>query len=311
VSEQVEETEQATAPRGPWSSRRPGEAALAYALAYLLLAGGGGLFAAQISSPAALVVLVTAVAAATLTLSLLLVLSICRLPMRPRAEFASMFAMMVLFCLLRPSVFIFLGRWLGRPQAGQRIAEMLFIIPGQELLGNLALILWATFLGRLISRVIREGKLLLPVALVASLADIITVFWGVVAHITETAPEVAQAFSASAPLAPPPGIPAPILSAIGIGDFLFLAVFLAVALRYSMQTARTLWATLVLTLVAPFAFFIWPDAPGLPGLPFISAAVLWANWRHLEFTREEKRALAFAGALVAAAAVSIWLVLHR
>ncbi len=244
-------------------------------------------------------------------LSLLLVLNLCRLRIGPRADFGLMVAMMALFCLVRPSVLAFLGRWLGRPQAGQKLAELFWVLPGQELLGNVALILWAAFLGRLVSRIIREGKLLLPVAVVASLGDIVTVYWGFVAHVSEKAPEVVEAFAASAPVAPPPGVPATILSAVGIGDFLFLALFLAVALRHSMEAAKALWATFVLMLLAPLVFLIWPQATGVPGLPFISAAVLWANRRHLQFTREEKRALAFVGALVAAAALGLWAALRR
>ena len=294
-----------------WSAHRPGQAAIAYALSYLLLAAGGGVLAARITSPLVLIALVTALAAAAMALSLLLVLSVCRLSLSPGGEVVSIFAMIVVFCLVRPSVFVLLGRWLGRPQAGIGLADLLSVIPHQELLGNIALILWAAFLGRLVSRIIREGKLLLPVAVVASLGDTITVFWGFVAHVSKTAPEVAQTFSASAPVQPPPGLPAPILSAVGIGDFLFLALFLAVALRHSMQAPKALWAALVLTLLAPLFFLIWPQAPGLPGLPFISAAVLWANWRHLEFTRDEKRALILVGALVLAAALALWAVLRR
>jgi len=295
----------------PWSRRQPKQAAVVYILAYLLVALVGGAAVAQMSSLLAIGAAVTVIATIVLALSLLLVLSICRISLSPRCELAMVLAMLVLFCLVRPSVFAFLGRWLGHPAAGKQIADALSFIPGQMLLGNTVLIVWAAFLGRLVSRVIREGKLLLPVAVVASVADIFTVFWGVVAHVTETAPEVAETFSASAPVAAPPEVAVPILSAVGIGDFLFLALFLAVALRYSMQPAKTMWATLAVMLVAPAAFYLVPNAPGMPGLPFISAAALWANWPYLRFTREEKRALAFSGALVAAVATGLWVAFHR
>ncbi len=294
-----------------WSRRRPKQAAALYVLAYLLVALVGGWGIAQMSSLLAIGIVVTLIAAVVLALSLLLVLSICRIPMGAGGELAMALAMLVLFCLVRPSVFAVLGRWLGNPAGGREVAHTLSIIPGQLLLGNTVLIVWAAFAGRLVSRVIREGKLLLPVAVVASLADIITVFWGVVAHVSETAPEVVETFSAAAPVAAPPGVPAPILSAVGIGDFLFLALFLAVTLRYAMRPAKTLWATFGLMLAAPAAFYLVPNASGMPGLPFISAAVLWANWRYLEFTREEKRALAFTGALVAALAAGLWVAFHR
>jgi len=311
VTTSAETTQPEGARPASWSRSRPKHAAAAYILAYLLIATAGGLLAAIIPSVAAKTVVVIVAAVATLALSLLLVLSICRLPMQPRAEVAWILAMMVIFCLARPTVFAIIARLFGYRAAGLTLANLLTILPGQELLGNAALILWAAFLGKLVSRVIREGKLFLPVALVASIADVITVFWGPVKEVTETAPEVAQTFSASAPIAAPPGVAAPILAAVGIGDFLFLALFLAAALRHSMPAVKTMWAVFTVMLIAPFAFFVWPTDYGMPGLPFIAAAVLWANWPHLKFTREEKRALAFAGALVAVMAVAMWTLLRR
>lgn len=310
MGEESAQTQEAHS-RIPWSRRRPKLAAVLYILAYLLVALIGGAAVAQMSSLIAIGVAVTAIAAIVLALSLLLVLSVCRISLSARGELVMVLVMLVLFCLVRPQVFAFLGRWLGNPAAGKQIADALSFIPGQMLLGNTVLIVWAAFLGRLVSRVIREGKLLLPVAVIASVADIFTVFWGVVAHVTETAPEVAETFSASAPVAAPPEVAAPILSAVGIGDFLFLALFLAVALRYSMQPEKTMWATFAVMLVAPAAFYLAPGALGMPGLPFISAAALWANWPYLRFTREEKRALAFSGVLVAAVAAALWMASHR
>jgi hypothetical protein len=254
---------------------------------------------------------VTAVAAVGLAASLLVILSLCRIRMRAAAELAWVLAMTAVFALLRPSVFVFVGRLLGDETAGQRVAGALSFVPSSELAGNIVLIIWATFLGRLVSRVIREGKLILPVAVVASVADIVTVFWGVVAHVSEKAPEVAETFSTAAPVEAPAGVPAPILSMVGIGDYLFLALFAAVVLRYSMQPVRTLWASFVLMLFAPLGFLLMPAATGLPGLPIISAAVLWANRRHLTYTPEERRALMVAGLLVGALAVAAVTLLRR
>lgn len=299
-------------PVGPaaWSSREPKLAAGAYILGYLAIATIGGLLTEAILSPMGKVAVVTVAATATLALSLLLVLSICRVEMQPRTEAAWVVAMMVVFCLTRPIIFAILGKQLGHPAFGARLAELFSVLPGQELLGNAALIAWATFLGKLVSRVLREGKLFLPVAVVAAIADIITVYRGPVRQITEKAPEVAQAFSAS-PVLPPEGVTAPILAAVGIGDFLFLALFLAAALRHSMAAVKTMWAVFAVMLIAPAAFYIWPKSYGIPGLPFLAAAVIWANWRHLKFTSDEKRALVFAGILVAAAAAALWAVLRK
>ena len=92
-----------------WSDRHPTEAAAAYALTYLLLASGAALLVAGLPSPAAKAVVVTAAWIATITISLLLVLSLCRIAMRPRTELLWVFATMVVFCLTRPIVFAFLG----------------------------------------------------------------------------------------------------------------------------------------------------------------------------------------------------------
>jgi hypothetical protein len=292
-----------------WSARRPARAALIYVIAYLLLSAGGGELSKLSLRTIPLAAGTLLVATGILVLSLLLLLSLCRLEMRPGLEAAWVIGMMVVFALARPEVFAITGRWLGQPARGRQITELLLVSPKQQLFGNIALIVWAAFLGRLVSRVIREGKLLLPVAVVASIADIITVFWGVVAHLTSKAPELVEALSAQAPVAAPAALPLPILTSVGIGDFLFLAIFLAVALRHQMNAVKAMWATLVLVLIAPVTFLIWPRAPGMPGLPFISIGVLSANWRHLRFTREEKRALLFASVLVAV--VIAWLVLRH
>jgi hypothetical protein len=294
-----------------WSRRRPVQAAVIYALAYLAASVAGGWLVGHLASPLAAGLGITIVAAAVLLFAVLLVLSICRLGMGTAPEVAAVILALVVFALVRPSVIAFVWRWFGAAAAGARIAASMPQLPGQFLLGNLVLIVWAGFLGRLVSRIIREGKLLLPVTVVAALMDIFTVFWGVVAHVQQKAPEVAQAFSASAPVEVPEGVWAPILAAVGIGDFLFLAVFLAVTIRFSMRPVRTAWAAFVVMLVAPLAFNLIPSATGLPGLPFLAAAALWANRGQWDFTPEERRALGIAALVVAVLAAGLWLALHR
>ncbi len=311
--------------QAPWSRRRPKQAAAAYVVAYVAVAALGGWLVAALGAVLApysaepvsaaavlgLGLVVTVIAAVVLALSLLLVLSICRTPTNASKEVIAILCLSVIFPLTRPSVFAFLGRWVGVPEAGARLAGALSVLPGELLIGNTVLIVWAAFLGKLVSRVIKEGKLLVPVAVVAAVADVITVFWGLVKHVTETAPEVAETFSAAAPVELPEGVYAPILASVGIGDFLFLSLFFAVAIRYAMRPVKTLWASYAVMLVAPLAFLFVREGPGLPGLPFIAAAALWANWRHIRFSPEEKRALAVAAALVAAVVAAVWVVFHR
>jgi hypothetical protein len=294
-----------------WSRRRPAQAAVVYGLAYLAASVVGGWVTGHLASEVALAVSITIVSGVVLLFAVLLVLSICRLRLGPVGEVAAIILTLVAFALVRPSVIAFAARWVGAGAAGLAIAKAVPVLPGQSLLGNVVLIVWAGFLGRLVSRIIREGKLLLPVTIVAALMDIFTVFWGVVAHVQEKAPEVAQAFSASAPVEVPEGVWAPILAAVGIGDFLFLAVFLAVTIRFGMRSVKTLWAAFAVMLVAPLAFTIIPSATGLPGLPFLAAAALWANRGLWEFTAEERKAMGLAAVIVAVLAVGLWFTLHR
>ena len=296
---------------GPrWSRQHLAQATAIYSLCYLVTGLIGNWVAARATSALALWLIILSVGVLTLAFALLFALSVCRIALRPGAEAAWMAGALVVFALARPAVVAILGRWVGLGELGGRIMRALPDLPGQQLVGNIALILWAIFLGRLVSHVIREGKMLLPVAVVASIADVITVFHGVVAKVTAQAPEVVQAFSATAPVAPPPGVTVPVLTAVGIGDFLFLALFLTVTLRYSMNAVQAMWGAFAAMLVAPFAFFIWPEAPGMPGLPFISVGVLATNWKHLEYSPSERRALVIGGAVAAALAAAVWLVVR-
>lgn len=267
--------------------------------------------ASKTASPVALWAIVGAVGVLTLGFALLLVLNLCRVPMSPRGEAMAMGCFLLAFLLARPMVVSYALRWCGQEAWATRLGELTEAWPVHPVAGNMALIVWAIFLGRLASHVVREGKLLLPVAVVASIADGITVFRGVVAKMSEHAPEVVAALSVNLPVAPPAGVSVPVLTAVGIGDFLFLALFLAVALRYQMNAVAATWGAFAAMLVAPFAFFIWPEAPGMPGLPFISAGVLAANWRHFHYSAAERRALAIGGVVVGAAAVAVWVMGRR
>ena len=156
-----------TGRRASWSSRKPAQAAPVYIACYLAIALIGGQVVGWIRPPLVAGIVVTLMGAAVLLISLLLVLSICRVAMHPHRELAWILGMSILFSLVRPSVCAFVGKWLGFPAAGMQIAKALSIVvaPGMALLlGNAVLMVWAAFLGKFVSRVIREGKLILPVA---------------------------------------------------------------------------------------------------------------------------------------------------
>lgn len=288
-----------------WSGRRPGAATIVYGVAYLAFAALGGALISRMPQSLALSAVVTVVVSVSTALSLLFVLQACRLSLSAGMEAGLLLPTTLLFLLLRPEVTVALAQWLHLSRGVQAGIAALPAIPGQNLIGNLVLIFWAVLIGRLVSRVIREGKLLLPVAVAASLADIFTVFWGPVGKVAAQAPHVANALSAQAPAVEvAKQVAAPVLTYVGIGDFLFLAIFLTVALRYAMNATGAMWAAFASTFAGAAVLVFW-EPPGLPGVPFISVAVLLVNRKFLSFTAEEKRSLWIAAALLVGMAAVI------
>jgi len=185
--------------------------------------------------------------------------------------------------------------------------------PVAGLIADAALITAATHFGVLLSSVIREPKLLLPVALCAGLVDIWGVnFGGPVAKALESkqAAKVLNAATAKVPAfgsariekgeRPPP----PIL--IGFGDFFFLGVFFACLARFSMNLAASFWLTAACIVAALMVLPLLPF--NLPGLPFMAVGVILPNVGHFQFTREEKFALLWAGAILGASLMSaVWM----
>lgn len=172
--------------------------------------------------------------------------------------------------------------------------------------GDVLLVLAGVFLGRIVSRMLREPSILLPVAVVAAVVDFWGVYWGFVAHVSETAPKVTQNLSAQVPQMADVPLVVPMVGAMGVGDFLFLALFLAALHRLGLGLRPTLWALLITLVVGPTLALLIPqwlfkyELEALPGLPFISLAVLAANWRGVRPSREERQALLYAGVTVAA-----------
>ena len=90
----------------------------------------------------------------------------------------------------------------------------------------------------------------LPVAIVAGLADIFTVFWGPTGHALEKAPGLVQKLSLAIPAVGSAAGEAgahglAYVAAIGLGDFIFLSLFLALAVRFDFSVRRTFIAMVI------------------------------------------------------------------
>jgi hypothetical protein len=186
-------------------------------------------------------------------------------------------------------------------------------VPILSILADAALITCATQFGVLVSNVIREPKLLLPVALCAGLVDIWGVSLGPVHLIEKHAPKIISKTTAKVPalgsarIAKGKRPPPPML--IGFGDFLFLGIFFACIVRFGMHLHASFALTALSTVVA--LIIVGLSDTMLPGLPFMALGVILPNIAHFRFTREEKFALLYTGILLTVVLTTAFVVSAR
>lgn len=183
---------------------------------------------------------------------------------------------------------------------------------------SVAFVLACGFLGRLLARVVRDRGLLLPVVLTAIAGDVFTVYAGPTRHALERAPEVVRKLSVAVPqagsAAGAKGVAGLALAAsIGLGDYIFAALFLAAAWRHGLNARGAAVGAALCVLVAMAAVFLVRGLPALPLLPFIGVGVLVPNLGRFRLSRQEKVAvgvgIVFLSLLLAAlyAASKAWL----
>ncbi len=175
--------------------------------------------------------------------------------------------------------------------AHQRVSPLI-AVPYRALHGYL-LMLSAIGLGCLLSRIIRERNLLVPVVPFAALIDALTVLTpvGFVKRVMETAPAVLE--RAAVAILASPGLATPAvkrvvpIALVGAGDFVFLALYAACLYRFGLRPFATavglfltLWAYLVLVMVGV--------TPALPALVPMAVVILAVNWRAFQLSRQEK-----------------------
>jgi hypothetical protein len=158
---------------------------------------------------------------------------------------------------------------------------------------GLFLIWFATCVGVLIARLVREMKILLPMAVVLALVDLYVVFGGGL---------VTQAQSGNAPVALPAASPktgaAPMQLAVGFADFLFIATFFTCFARFGVPSRRT-FITLCIVLTG-YMMIVAIREVSLPALVPIAVVIIGMNLRHFRYSREESFAMLYAGIIVAA-----------
>ena len=159
---------------------------------------------------------------------------------------------------------------------------------------GLSLTLGLTFLGTILSRIIREANVLLPVAFVAMPIDYIGAMTptGYTADMVKHHPSVVKAVSVSVPVMH--GV-API-GFIGPGDVLFIAFFLAVVQTLRMNMSGTFWLMYVFLTATMIVVTAWGF--NIAALVPMGFAVLFANFRYFKLQRSEVFASLYAMIIV-------------
>ena len=186
----------------------------------------------------------------------------------------------------------------------------LFILT--PLLRGLTITLGCAFFGILLSRIIREPNVLLPVALVAMPIDYLGAMTpiGFTQNAVANNPKMVQALSVPVPAVGGGGAHGGIhpIAFIGPGDALFMAFFFAVALRLGLNVRGTFWwmyGLLTLTMLVVLFTGI-PIAALIP----MGLAVLIANGRAFKLKREEVFATLYAVILILALVGGFYLYSH-
>jgi hypothetical protein len=166
-------------------------------------------------------------------------------------------------------------------------------------------------LGRLLARMVRDRNLLLPVLLTAAAADVFTVSVGPAHQALHKAPHIVRSLSLALPragsAAGKQGLAGlTVAASIGLGDFVFSALFLAAAWRHGLDVKRAAGWAASLALLAMTAVLLVPPLPALPLLPFIALGVLLPNYHRFVLSREEWLALAVGGVFLIGLLVAMY-----
>lgn len=164
---------------------------------------------------------------------------------------------------------------------------------------NILFLLGCLFVGKILSRIVRERAMVLPVCVVAALADVFTVFWGPTSQALENVPELVKKLSVAIPevgsAAGPEGAKGLAhVATMGIGDFIFLALFLSLAVRFGFPLARTFWAVLIAVAVGIVFALTIRGLAGMPLLPYVCLGFVAVNMRQFHLSAQERRDLLIA-----------------
>ncbi len=176
---------------------------------------------------------------------------------------------------------------------------------------TLIIIIAASVFGYLVSFILREPNIVLPVACLAALVDVWTVIAGPTAEFIKNAPHVVNAVSAAIPDIGGAAHDFAPISFIGPADFIFFSVFLGATARLKMAPDRTFWFAFPLLTIGMASVVESLFPIGLPALTLIGISVILANRKFFRLKKEEYVAIIVVGAILLTAMIAITPVVRR
>ena len=159
---------------------------------------------------------------------------------------------------------------------------------------DLLLISAAGFVGRIAGLTIREPNIILPIAVFAGLVDYWNVSLGPLGRVVETKPALIEAVTVHMPT-PMPGVP---ILMVGMGDFVFLALFFSALFKLGMNVKGSFWLGYACLTGAMFVVVFLGGV--LPALVPMGIAIIAANRKHFQLKRDEQLAMVYVGAVLLA-----------
>lgn len=153
--------------------------------------------------------------------------------------------------------------------------------------------------GSLLSFIVKEKKLLVPVMLCCALIDFWTCTMGFTHQVMSKVPEAVSAVSTGVPMLGGMGIN---VATIGPGDFIFVSLVYAVVLRFDLNIKRTFWFIFGLMYVA-MLLIVFGLLPFVPALICVCIGTLLANMGLFDFDKSEKISMAVVFSLLFAVLV--------
>ena len=175
-------------------------------------------------------------------------------------------------------------------------SKFVMSLPQRGIINFLIITLCFSF-GSLLSYIVKEKNLLVPVMLCCAFIDIWTCTVGFVNKTIAKAPEIVSGVSTGVSMMGGSKILGVNLATIGPGDFIFASLVFAVVNRFNMKPKRTFWFMFIF-LTLGMLLIVLGILPFLPALVCVALGTLISNYKEFNMSKQEKISVAIVFVLL-------------